>query len=188
MKPQDKSLYHLRSLRDEYLREFLRLDGCGDASEDLCPHCGIRTPFFRCRDCHDGLLYCKECCLELHARNPLHIIDSWDGKLFTRTSLKHLGLRVQFGHAGCGRPRAGHESFVVVDVDYIHEVAVDFCGCERQLESGHERIQLLRYRWFPATHDLPRTAFTFRVLDNFHVQTLKGKTTMYDYYTAQQWK
>ncbi|KAK7055626.1 CxC2 domain-containing protein [Favolaschia claudopus] len=183
-KPSDKSLFHLRSLRDEYLREFLRLDGCGDASEDLCPHCGIRTPFFRCRDCHDGLLYCKECCLEIHARHPLHVIDSWDGKLFTRTSLKRLGLRVQFGHAGCGRPRAGHESFVVVDVDYIHEVAVDFCGCERQLESGHERIQLLRYRWFPATHDLPRTAFTFRLLDNFHIQTLKGKTTMYDYYTA----
>ncbi|KAK6964695.1 CxC2 domain-containing protein [Favolaschia claudopus] len=183
-KPSDPALYDLRRLRDEYLREFLRLDGCGDAPEDLCPRCDIRTPVYRCRDCHDNNLYCKECCLALHAANPLHIVDAWDGQLFTRTSLKTLGLRIQFGHPGCGRPRAGHESFVVVDVDYIHEVAVDFCGCEREIESGEDRIQLLRYRWFPATHQVPRTAFTFRLLDNFHIQTLKGKTTMYDYYSA----
>ncbi|KAJ7212322.1 hypothetical protein B0H12DRAFT_1033245, partial [Mycena haematopus] len=38
--------------------------------------------------------------------------------------------------------------------------------------------------WFPATHDMPRTAATLRMLDFFHTLTLQGKTTMFDFYTS----
>jgi hypothetical protein len=46
----------------------------------------------------------------------------------------------------------------------------------------HSRTQLLRARWFPATFDRPRTAFTFDCLDTFHELTLQGKTPLYDFY------
>ena len=67
-----------RSLRDEYLAESLRLAGCGDASEELCPSCTTNKPAFRCRMCHGGLLYCRECMVETHEHNPLHVIDVRD--------------------------------------------------------------------------------------------------------------
>ncbi|KAJ7481682.1 hypothetical protein FB451DRAFT_1444162 [Mycena latifolia] len=183
-KPSDTSIYNFLKYRDEFVAEFLRLDGCGDASEAACPGCSSGVPTIRCLRCYGEQLYCVDCCVEQHANHPLHVIERWDGTRFTPTSLKTIGLRVQFGHAGCLRPLPGHPTFVVLDLGYIHEVTVDFCGCERRLEMGHARIQLLRRRWFPATEDMPRTAATFRLLDFFHAQTLQAKTTMYDFYTA----
>ncbi|KAK7027866.1 CxC2 domain-containing protein [Favolaschia claudopus] len=183
-KPSDKALYEFRPLRDEYLQEFLRLDGCGDASEESCPGCKTAIPTVRCLDCHDDALYCAGCCKAAHACHPLHRIEVWDGRFFKRSSLKALGLRIQFGHAGCSRPRAGHQNFVVLDITGLHEVAVDFCACELEADMGPHRTQLLRRRWFPATHDTPRSAATFRLLDHFQTLTLQAKTTMYDYYTA----
>jgi len=34
----------------------------------------------------------------------------------------------------------------------------------------------------PASIDHPKSAFTFDVLDTFHLLTLQGKTSAYDYY------
>jgi hypothetical protein len=113
----------------------------------------------------------------------INVWQEWNGRCFERTSLRQLGLRIQFGHAGCVRPRK-NDKFVVLDLGYIHVVAADFCGCEREYSMGPARTQLLRRRWWPATHDNPKTAATFRVLDFFLVQTLQAKTTMYDFYTA----
>jgi hypothetical protein len=73
---------------------------------------------------------------------------------------------------------------VVVDLGYIHVVAADFCGCEQRAKIGHPRTQLLCRRWYPATHDIPNTAATFRCLDFFLLQTLQATTTMYDFYGA----
>ncbi|KAK7030582.1 CxC2 domain-containing protein [Favolaschia claudopus] len=184
LRPSDSALHAFRALRDEYLQEFLRLDGCGDASTEFCPGCNAVDPAFRCLDCFGELLYCRACCVGMHKHNPLHRVERWDGRYFTRASLKSLGLSIQFGHEDCSRPRSAHENFVVVDLSGIHEVAVLFCGCERESEMGLQRVQLVRRRWFPATTDNPRTAFTFRVLDFFHTQTLQGKTTMFDFYTS----
>ncbi|KAK7057356.1 CxC2 domain-containing protein [Favolaschia claudopus] len=184
-KPSDQILCDFRPLRDKYLAELLRSDGCGDASEDHCPTPGCdATPTIRCTQCHGEMLYCGTCCKEMHAANPLHIIERWNGVFFERTSLKELGLRIQFGHANCTCPQAGHKNFIVLDVGGVHEVAVDFCGCERELEMGLHRTQLLQRRWFPATHEYPRTAITFQLLDMFQIQTLQAKTTAYDYYTT----
>lgn len=99
-------------------------------------------------------------------------------------SLKEMGLRIQFGHRDCVKPDPGHEGFVVLDVGYIHLVAVDFCGCDCRYLMGSHEVQLLRRGWYPASVDSPKTCATFHLLDNFHAQTLQGKTTMYDFYTA----
>ncbi|KAJ7015828.1 hypothetical protein C8F04DRAFT_1284628 [Mycena alexandri] len=90
-KPSDKSLHEWRGLRDEYLRNLLRLKGCSDADEDLCPACRQAPPTIRCKQCFGDELYCAACCVEMHAKNPLHIIDVWDGRLFSRTLLTEIG-------------------------------------------------------------------------------------------------
>ncbi|KAJ7185939.1 hypothetical protein C8R46DRAFT_1208043 [Mycena filopes] len=162
-KPSDKSLFEWRVHRDEYLRTLLRLEGCGDADADVCPRCRATTP-------------------TMHEDHPLHIVDVWDGFWFHRSSLKALGLRVRLHHKGCASPTPVN-GFVVLDLGYIHVVDVDFCGCERR-HSTHRRTELLRNRWYPATHDVPRTAATFRCLNFFVIQTHQAKTTMYDFYAA----
>ncbi|KAJ7844968.1 hypothetical protein B0H13DRAFT_1647725 [Mycena leptocephala] len=172
-----------RPLRDEYLQEFLRQGGLGDVTGDICASCGVPGATIRCTMCFGELLYCDACCVNLHRCNPLHIIDRWNGVYFERTTLAALGLRIQFGHADCLRP-VRKDKFVVVDLGYIHVVAADFCGCEQRAKIGHPRTQLLCRRWYPATHDIPNTAATFRCLDFFLLQTLQAKTTMYDFYGA----
>ncbi|KAJ7035408.1 hypothetical protein C8F04DRAFT_1098322 [Mycena alexandri] len=67
-------MHEWRSLRDEYLRAVVRLEGPGDASEEVCPSCQDNVPTLRCRHCFGGQLYCRECCLEMHAKNPLRVI------------------------------------------------------------------------------------------------------------------
>ncbi|KAJ7633773.1 hypothetical protein DFH06DRAFT_1139696 [Mycena polygramma] len=179
-KPSDKSLYEWRPLRDEYLSELVRLDGCGEFADQDCPSCHTKKGEYRCRMCFGRHLYCGDCTVERHAENPLH---RWAAGFFKPVSLWSLGLRISMGHPDCVHPHACN-GFVVLDIGYIHKVNVDFCGCERRFECGSERIQLLRQRWFPATHEFPRTAATLSLLDFFLVQTLQAKTTMYDFYTA----
>ncbi|KAF7295904.1 hypothetical protein HMN09_01134400 [Mycena chlorophos] len=106
-----------------------------------------------------------------------------NANFFTRTSLKALGLRIQFGHDGarCPLRRAGCEDFVVLHHNGVHEVAVDFCGC---VDRDDEYAQLLRRRWFPATTGRPQTCATFECLELFHLLSLKAKTTAYDFYNV----
>ncbi|KAJ7021123.1 hypothetical protein C8F04DRAFT_1274114 [Mycena alexandri] len=165
-KPSDKSLHEWRGLRDEYLRTLLRLEGCGDVDEDLCPACCQAPPTIRCKQCFGDELYCAACCVKMHAKNPLHIIDVWDGRLFSRTSLTEIGLRIPLHHKGCASP-ANVDKFVVLDLSYIHVVANYFATAGT-----------------PATHEHPRTAATFRCLNFFMIQTHQAKTTMYDFYTS----
>ncbi|KAJ7696889.1 hypothetical protein B0H14DRAFT_2650021 [Mycena olivaceomarginata] len=143
---QDKSMNRwLRLLRDLYLVQLLRWDGCADASADLCPRPG--TVFF-----------------------------------FAKTSLKEIGLRIQFGHPpheSCTNPQPGNSGFVVLHHNGIHTVDVDFCGCDSE-RRAEPYVQLLRAGWYPATDERPQTAATFVMLDQFHISTLQAKTTAYD--------
>ncbi|KAJ7302475.1 hypothetical protein DFH08DRAFT_977891 [Mycena albidolilacea] len=186
----DSMLYQWKdSCRDHYLRELLRRDGCAGASTVLCPGCNdaAACPAYRCRECRGGLLYCRECCMARHLSNPLHVIEAWNGTQFLRTSLKALGLRVQFGHLPgefCASPQPARTGFVVLHESGIHQVAVNFCGCERRGSAGLPDTQLLRGRWYPASEERPQTCMTFSALDQFHTLTLQAKTTMYDYYLA----
>ncbi|KAJ7020579.1 hypothetical protein C8F04DRAFT_1274884 [Mycena alexandri] len=182
LKPSDKTMHEWRSLRDEYLTVLLRLEGAADADLAPCACCNMAEATIRCKQCFGGQMYCEECSVTMHAKNPLHIIDKWDGSMFHRTSLQELGLRVQLCHDDCACP-VGVDNFVLLDIGYIHQLSVDFCGCERR-HGTHRRTELLLKRWYPATHDIPRTAATFNYLNLFIIQTHQAKTTMYDFYTA----
>ncbi|KAJ7446041.1 hypothetical protein B0H11DRAFT_2162501 [Mycena galericulata] len=185
-KPADPAMDRwLRTLRDVYLRAMLRRDGRGDANDGVCPGCcrPESAPTYRCGECAGGQLFCDSCCVKRHLDNPLH---RWSGVFFTKTSLKTLGLCIQLGHPPgqrCANPQAGNQDFVVIHDNSIHEVAVDFCGCDRE-NAGLPYIQLLRAGWYPATEHRPQTAATFVVLNKFHLHTLQAKTTAYDFYSV----
>ncbi|KAJ7862019.1 hypothetical protein B0H14DRAFT_3444990 [Mycena olivaceomarginata] len=111
----------------------------------------------------------------------------WTGSLFVQTSLKVLGLRVQFGHPPgeyCASPDTGRKGFVVLHSNGIHKVNVDFCGCEHQGRAGALDTQLLRGGWYPASEERPQTCMTFAALELFHIVTLQAKMPMYDYYRS----
>jgi hypothetical protein len=94
---------------------------------------------------------------------------------------------VQLGHRigeVCTAPLPAHAKFTVVHNNSIHDVAVDYCGCKDETVVGSRRQQLLRRSWYPATHKEPRTCTTFVGLETFHIMTLQGKVTTYDYYSG----
>lgn len=94
-----------------------------------------------------------------------------------------MGLRVQLGHNGarCIYPKEGHKDFTVIHTNGLHYVGVAFCNCDDRFPM---RQQLLRLQWFPATVHYPQTCATFSVLRQFHIITLTGKLSAYEYYRA----
>ncbi|KAG1729676.1 uncharacterized protein EDB91DRAFT_1085702 [Suillus paluster] len=174
--------------REAYLLELLRLEGRGDymftevcLGSSECNGC----PEYRCRDCFGTALYCKDCTVSRHRESPLHriqvIMKHWDDGHFKCTSLKDLGLWIQLGHPVWGRccnpSPVFHDDFVVLDVNGVHPVAIDFCACETAQSST---TQLLCARWFPATTIDPRTSATFRLLHHFHILTFKSKASAFE--------
>jgi hypothetical protein len=98
--------------------------------------------------------------------------------------LKALGLRIQLGHltGTCSLPqRAFNDDFVIIDADGVHEVAIDYCGCQQSLP---KTVQLLRSKLFPSTVIDPKTAATFRVLEGFQMLTFTSKISAYEFYQA----
>ncbi|KAJ7775286.1 hypothetical protein B0H16DRAFT_1712863 [Mycena metata] len=165
-----------------YLDELIQLEGRGEYQVDeRCISCGAAPGDYRCRECFTDDLYCKACLIAGHQDTPLHGVEMWKDGKFERMTLKALGLRIQLGHGKpnnarlrqgrCANPeRAIDDDFVLIGVHRIHEVAVDFCGCETA--QPHD-IQLLRARWYPCTGKHPRTAATFGVLRRFCLTTLE---------------
>ncbi|SJL10438.1 uncharacterized protein ARMOST_13824 [Armillaria ostoyae] len=158
--------------RQQYLDELLRREGRGEYRRDKhCPDCVMRsgtgaeslpTPEFQCRDC-----FLDDLC--------------WNGEHFEASTLKDIGLHVQLNHASmqCRLPIASHQEFKVLHGNGVHHVAVDYCGCERQLP---KHVQLLRRGWYPASQQVPRTAASFQLLEFLHLLSLCAKTSIYDFY------
>lgn len=191
--------------RQKYLDELLRIEGLGEeAQPPRCPCCPPESASegkYKCEDCFGGALLCEKCTVEKHKFLPLHrllvsslcsvllekisnvLIQSWSGAYFIRTSLYDLGYRVYLGHEGQCCPRAYKiiDGFTVVHTTGIHTLKVVFCGCDAH---PPQNIQLLRARWFPATTAKPRSAFTFEVLNMFHLVNTQGKLSLYHFYNA----
>lgn len=185
--------------RQAYLDEFIRRDGLGNcATPGPCHSCEQSTGTIRCMECSGSMMLCDKCALDSHKRNPLHRLEVWlsfprfTAKLtsqrwsegyFQRCSLTELGMVIHMGHphGPCPAPLPLNENFIVLAMNGIHELQLEYCGCS---QGGHlERFQqLLREALFPASFDRPRTAFTFDVLDTYHKLTLQGKLNLFDFY------
>ncbi len=103
------------------------------------------------------------------------------------TSLKEIGLVVQLGHpdnSTCANPRPAPSDFCVIDMNGQHQVALNFCDCDHAGAAGTFYEQLLRRDLFPSTTVDPKTVYMFRLLEHYHIQSLQGKMSMYDYYES----
>ncbi|KAJ3965399.1 hypothetical protein EV361DRAFT_810748, partial [Lentinula raphanica] len=128
-------------------------------------------PGVSCVDCFLRQLTCATCCVRSHRDRPLDSIKRWNGLFFEDTSLQDLGLRIQLGHADgsiCPNPSPGPSDFVVIHTNKIHRVSIDFCHCPLSVMRPQWE-QLMLNEWLPATTDRPRTACTFRALEQFHM-------------------
>ncbi|KAJ3965283.1 hypothetical protein EV361DRAFT_873331 [Lentinula raphanica] len=146
----DQPLLEWRRLADGYLFEFIRNESRGDRDVEIC---------FRCKN------------------NSKDDIPKWNGKFFERVSLRSIGVFVQLGHNArtvCPNPKVV-ENFTVIHINGIHCIRLQYCSCPNQFLAGEWWQQLLRHRWFPATHIEPQTAATYQVMNMFHVLTLQGK-------------
>ncbi|KAH9848497.1 hypothetical protein C2E23DRAFT_739298 [Lenzites betulinus] len=176
--------------RDSYLNELLRHEGRGDYPFEMCLHCHdapMHRAVIRCLDCDPQPLRCEGCAIEAHKYGWCHRVQRWTGRAYVVTNLRDLGLRVQLGHADnspCANPDPARKDFCVVDIHGQHNIALSFCACDQAKKAGSRYEQLLRRRLFPATQTDPNTAFTFRLLEHYHIQSLQGKISMYDYYTT----
>lgn len=96
---------------------------------------------------------------------------------------------IQLGHEGdrCPQPSAINRGFTVVDTTGVHTINLAFCNCLSPLPL-HERTQLLRASWLPASWDRPQTAFTFDMLNSFQLLNVQGKTSAFDFYEALERK
>jgi hypothetical protein len=67
---------------------------------------------------------------------------------------------------------------VVIDVTGVHNVAVNFCGCDSKIE---RRQQLMRVCWWPSTARDPQTCATFAVVRLFRILNCQGKVSAHDF-------
>lgn len=79
---------------------------------------------------------------------------------------------------GSSNPRRndddGNPIISVIDRSGVHEIGVSWCCC---LEAPEHDMQMIMVGLFPATFQNPKTAFTFQVLEDFHLDNLECKTT-----------
>ncbi|KAG2128668.1 uncharacterized protein EDB93DRAFT_1243527 [Suillus bovinus] len=140
---------------------------------DILPDKRKEHPTYCCRDCFGMEMSC----------HPLHIIEEWNSSFFQRVKLKTLGLHVQLGHTPSDRCYNPHPSkgddFVIININGIHEIGLDFCGCE----TAQVRYkQLLQAQWYPATTIDPQTGATFNVLEHFHLLSYESKISTYEFF------
>ncbi|KZP16524.1 hypothetical protein FIBSPDRAFT_957932 [Athelia psychrophila] len=173
--------------RQTYLDEFIRLEGLGDEEEltpcSHCPESHTALAEYKCQDCFGGEMLCKQCMANTHVFSPFHNILQWTGSFFSKTSLYEIGLRLYLGHSGRPCPVAHDivQAFTVIDTSGVHTIKLVYCGC-----AGHVpfNIHLLRARLFPATIRSPHSAFTFDILNTFHLLNTQGKLSLYHFYNA----
>jgi CxC2 like cysteine cluster associated with KDZ transposases len=78
-----------------------------------------------------------------------------------------------------GPTAPGMHQMVVVTSTRIFCCRVRLCHCRGQME---EHIQLLHFNLFPASIKRPSMAFTFDVLDHFHIDAMECKTAALNFY------
>ncbi|KAG2072483.1 hypothetical protein BDR04DRAFT_1013090 [Suillus decipiens] len=72
---------------------------------------------------------------------------------------------------------------VIIDNSRVHCLKVQCCHCPNAMSSD---IQMFQHGFFPASFNRPKTAFTFRVLDDFLLDNLECGTLVINYYSNLQ--
>lgn len=77
-----------------------------------------------------------------------------------------------------GEPR-DTGTLVIVDISRVHQLNVSWCCCNG---APDHRAQLFQHHLFPASITRPSTAFTFAVLEYFHVDAVECKTSASNFF------
>ncbi|KAF6741636.1 hypothetical protein DFP72DRAFT_861793 [Ephemerocybe angulata] len=182
----DKAKHEWTKYIDKYLRLLIVLEGRGSNQPTLCPACSSQPATYRCMGCDNSGMLCADCMKQSHLHLPMHRIQRWNGHFFVKTPLKSLGLRMQLGHSRgevCPLPdTAWGDDFVIIDVDGVHTLGVDYCACGGS--SKDQVSQLLERRLYPATTVNPKSAATFRVLEMFELLQYESKVSPYELYNT----
>jgi hypothetical protein len=189
-------------LRPVILDELLRRDGLQERlSLPQCVSCVDEPGAYRCTDCSTSTLRCASCIVYQHENTPLHRLQVclyfckcsfltfgqvWNGNFFEKTSLNDLGYCFYIGHQHLPCPSSDPktQALLVIDVNGVHHLNVQFCTCTEDTGWIEKYRQLLRIGWYPASFRQPKTAFTFDLLDTYHKIALQGKLNLYDFYSS----
>jgi hypothetical protein len=170
---------------DSYMNLLLGFEHIGPSHQ--CAYCGRNNlQLYRCLTCMGTANHCQSCTLIRHQTTPFHRVVLWDDVTgcFRRTSLASLGLVLSVGHSPqfskC--PNATSPSHLTaVHTNGLHDISIRFCGCSHALSFD---LQLFGYRLFPSTVNVPNTAFSFEVLEEFRYHHLEGKGSAYTFMNA----
>ena len=178
----------------------------------LCPKCQSKQGLLRCKNCFSRDVLCHTCCLVVHQNLPFHSIEKWTGCFFQVVSLNEEGLVLYLGHGGtpcpgtksktgiCTQETQANKSadkgtmdeelgaweadnkkcLTVIDISGVHQLCIGWCQCE---DAPGADVQLLRSRLFPASISNPSTAFTFGLLDYFHIDSVECKTSALSFFS-----
>ncbi|KAK0237086.1 hypothetical protein EDD85DRAFT_770775, partial [Armillaria nabsnona] len=160
-----------------YLDEVTHHEGQGDSRQTWwCPDCIARgveegrqgDAEIRCKDCFLNNLVCTSCYVCQHRQNLFHRVEA-------------ASLCVQLNHLSfqCPNPIPCHSKLRVLHTTGIHDIAVDYCGCEHQIP---QYKQFLWRGWYPASQKVVRTCATFPLLEMLHLLSLVSKTSTYHFY------
>ena len=129
----------------------------------------------------------------------------WNGKYFCKMTLHEQGYILHLGHHGGLCPATmkawtdeqGHSAVSkgktlfqsalggkcddileygvlnIVHTTGVFQHRVRWCQCQ---DAPERAVQLFRMRLFSSSHIRPETAFTFDVLDHFHIDAMECKT------------
>lgn len=167
---------------DSLLERIIESAADADIGSPCSCNGGIRTT--QCHDCLQYRASCPECFIRAHQNNPFHWAEVWDAErgFFVKHDISALGATVSLGHYGASCPNPKNNIlFTVVDTNGVHATRLSLCGC---LGAGSKVDQLMRARLFPATTRDTKSAFTFKVLKDFHIHNLESKEAAFDYLGA----
>lgn len=144
---------------------------------------------YRCITCVHGHPACAECIVELHASNPLHVIQKWSNtsRFWAWTSLYELGYVLYLGHhsARCVLASRDPRPMVVVHADGVDHFRVQFCACPVPEYDGIHQpnsLQLIRAGFWPGSWHTPMTLYTLDILDKFSILSHQAHCNAKDFF------
>jgi hypothetical protein len=106
-------------------------------------------------------------------------MDEAEGNVSEFDGVGGFGGARQEGQALWGPEIPGTHRLVVVTSSGVFRRRIRWCQCSGAADT---HIQLLRLQLFSATIKRPSTAFTFDVLDHFHIDAMECKTAGLNFY------
>ncbi|KAF8262215.1 hypothetical protein EI94DRAFT_1773257 [Lactarius quietus] len=97
-----------------------------------------------------------------------------------KTAAMLVAVRKMISKPDCHN-KDGKPFITVIDRSGIHEISINWCCCP---EAPKHDLQLMMAGLFPATFHNLKTAFTFRVLEEFHLDNLECKTTPSQFFSC----